>query len=79
MISSISSQFTSFHLKTRVTLGAILNLTLDIPKTFLLEKKMRMYLSGQVSRVQYNKNGQKDQLISLHLKNNYKIQPYFPS
>ena len=74
-LSSISSQEAALRLNSKVMIGSRLNLALNIPKTLILEKSLKLHLSGTVIIVQPDTNGRKKQLISLRLDNNYRIQP----
>jgi len=72
-LSSISSQMAMFRLNSGVTIGTRLILSLDVPKTYLLENNLKMELSGRVTYVKEEHNSDKKQLISLHLDKNFKI------
>jgi hypothetical protein len=74
-ISSISSQEATFFLNSRVTIGSRLNLSLNVPKTLILEKQLRLSLSGRVKYVKGETNSEKKQLVSLELDKNFKIHP----
>ena len=71
---SISSQEATFWLNSGVTIGSKLNLSLDIPKTLILEKKLRLFISGTVIYVKAESKSKKKQLISIKLDRTYKIQ-----
>lgn len=72
-LSSISSQEAIFWLNSGVTIGSQLNLTLDIPKTLILEDQLKLIISGNVVYVKAEANKKKKQLISVQLDKNYKI------
>lgn len=74
-LSSISSQEAIFSLNSGVTIGAKLNLFLDIPKTIILEDHLKLIISGDVVFVKSETNNNKKQLISVRLEKNYKINP----
>ena len=75
-LSSISSQEAIFLLNSGITIGSKLNLSLDIPKTLVLENQLKLLISGRVFYVKAEGNKNKKQLISIHLDKNYKIQPF---
>lgn len=72
-LASISSQEAILRLNSRVVIGSKLNLSLEIPKTFLLENHLKLEISGRVCFVKADQNGTKKQLIALRLDKNYKI------
>lgn len=72
-LSSISSQEAIFWLNSGVTIGSKLNLSLDVPKTLVLENQLKLLISGRVFYVKAEGNNNKKQLISIHLDKNYKI------
>lgn len=79
---SISSQEAIFELKSSVALGTNLELSLEIPKTLILESQLNLFVSGKVVFIQTPsedsdadfKNSKK-QVVALHLNTSYKIQP----
>lgn len=73
-LSSISSQEVIFWLNSGVTIGSKLNLSLDVPKTLVLENQLKLLISGRVFYVKAEGNNNKKQLISIQLDKNYKIQ-----
>ena len=73
-IASISAQEASFWLKNKVTLGTNVNLSLNVPKTLVLESHLNLQLSGEVKYVQSEVNNKRLQLITLHLDKLFKIQ-----
>ena len=72
-ISSISSQEVTFHLNSGVIIGSKLNLCLEVPKTLILEKQLKLSLSGRVKYVGAETNSEKKQIISVDLDRNFKI------
>jgi len=75
-LTSISSQIVKFSLKSKLTIGSRLNLSLDIPKTIILEYPMNLFISGEVIFVKADSNGQSKQFVSVELDKNFKIQKY---
>ncbi|MGD8539679.1 MAG: hypothetical protein PVI66_13270 [Candidatus Aminicenantes bacterium] len=73
-ISSISSQEASFWLKEKVTIGTHLNMSIEIPKTLILESHLNLSISGEVIFVQSETNSRKKQLVIIRLDRTYKIQ-----
>ncbi len=72
-ISSISSQEATFQLNSGVTIGCKLNLCLEVPKTLILEKQLRLSLYGRVKYVKAETNSEKKQIISVDLDKNFKV------
>ncbi len=72
--SSISSQEASFWLKDKVTIGTRLNVSLQIPKTLILESHLNLSISGEVVFVQTETNSRKKQLVIIRLDRSFKIQ-----
>lgn len=73
-IASISAQEASFWLKNKVTIGTNVNLSLDVPKTLVLESQLNLLLSGEVKYIQTGVNNKRLQLITLQLDRLFKIQ-----
>jgi hypothetical protein len=78
-VSSISSQEAFFSLNSKVTLGSKLGISLDIPRTLVLEKRLKVLLTGTVISIQAKTGNQKKQRIALKLDKKYKILPCLPS
>ena len=74
-LASISSQEAVFWLDSGVTIGSKLKLSLDVPKTVLLESNLKLEITGRVTFVKADQNNEKKQLISLRLEKKYKINP----
>jgi hypothetical protein len=72
-ISSISAQEVSFQLKTRVLVGSKLVLNLDVPRTLILEKPLRLLLSGSVVSASAEDGRGRRQNISALLDRTYKL------
>ncbi len=70
---SISSQEAIFTLNSGVTIGSRLQLFLEVPKTLILENRLRMLISGKVSYVKAEQNKGKKQMIVLDLDKSFKI------
>lgn len=75
---SISSQEAVFLMISKVMIGSRLILTLDIPKTFLLENQLKLEASGSVGFIRAESCKGRRQLISLRLDKNYKIRSIPP-
>lgn len=73
-ISSISSQEASFWLNKKVTIGTRINMSLQIPKTLILESHLNLLISGEVIFVQSETNNKKKQSVIIRLDRSYKIQ-----
>ena len=72
-LASISSQEAVFWIDSGVTIGSILKLFLDVPKTVLLESDLKLEITGRVTFVKADQSSEKKQLISLRLEKKYKI------
>ena len=74
-LASISAQEAVFWLDSWVTIGSKLKLSLDVPKTVLLENDLKLEITGRVTFVKADQSSEKKQLISLRLEKKYKINP----
>lgn len=76
LLFSISSEEATVWLKSRVLPGSKLDVSLEIPKTLILENHLKLQLSGTVIITQANseRNGKK-QLVSLRLDKRFKLLP----
>ncbi len=72
-ISSISAQEVSFRLKTRILVGSKLVLNLDVPRTLILEKPLRLLLSGSVVSASAEDGRGRRQNVSALLDRTYKL------
>lgn len=72
-ISSISAQEVSFPLKTRLLVGAKVLLNLDVPRTLILEKPLRLLLSGSVVSARAEDGRGKRQSVAARLDRTYKL------
>ena len=79
-ITSISSEEATVWLRSHVPVGAKLDISLDIPKTLILENSLKLHLTGTVLLTQPNSspNGKK-QLVSLRRDKKFKLLPIPPS
>jgi len=73
-ICSISAQEASFRLQTRLPIGSKVLLNLDIPRTIILEKPLRLVLSGTVVFVKPEDTLGKKQYLAARLDRGYKLQ-----
>ncbi len=78
-LSSISSQEAVFWLKNKVTIGSKLVLSLNVPKTLILENQLNLIVSGEVVFASSDPSHHNHQLISIQLDKLYKIQPIYSS
>lgn len=72
-ISSISAQEVSFRLKTRILVGSRVVLNLDVPRTLILEKPLRLLLSGSVLSASAEDDRGRRQNVSARLDRAYKL------
>lgn len=80
LVTSISSEEATVWLRSQVPIGAKLDISLDIPKTLILESSLKLHLTGTVLLIQTSsaRNGKK-QLVSLRLDRKFKLLPVPPS
>ncbi len=71
---SISSQEATFQLNSKVLIGSKLSLFVDIPKTYLLEKDLKLEASGRVTFIKAEEDRKKKQLVFLRLDKSYRIR-----
>ncbi len=74
-VLSISAQNALFWLNSKVLIGTPLYVSLQIPKTIILENRLNLLISGTVKLVQANTNKKNSQLISVQLDRTFKIRP----
>lgn len=72
-ISSISAQEVFFRLKTRILIGSKLVLNLDVPRTLILEKPLRLLLSASVVSASAEDGRGSRQNVSALLDRTYKL------
>jgi len=75
-LTSISSQEAIFFLDSAVTIGSRLKLSLDVPKTILLENDLKLEMTGRVTYVKAEQNSEKRQFIVLQLDKKYNIHSF---
>lgn len=80
LLSSISAEEATVWLRSHVTVGAKLDIALDIPKTLILENSLKLQLSGTVKLTQPDgtRTGKK-LLVSLQLDKKFKLLPIPPN
>ncbi len=74
----ISSQEASFLLGARLHVGTRLVLALDVPRTLILERPLRLSLSGTVGRLRQEQPEDDRQQVFLELDGGFKISPGTP-
>jgi hypothetical protein len=80
VLVSISSEEAEIWLRSKVAAGAKLNISLDIPKTLILENHLQLELTGIVAS-----NGPdlappgKKKVVSLRLDRKFRLLPVAPS
>ncbi|MGB4704658.1 MAG: hypothetical protein WBI18_06250 [Candidatus Saccharicenans sp.] len=70
-----SAQEARFYLKTPVSIGSVLRLSMKIPATPLLVYPLLLEISGEVKRVELNGQGRNGHLVTLELSRKYRLQP----
>ncbi len=80
LISSISAEEATVWLRSQVTIGTKLDISLDVPKTLILENSLKLQLSGTVKLIQIDSaRTAKKQLVSLELDKKFKLLPIPPN
>jgi len=74
-IMAISSQEACFLLSTRLHVGSRLILALDVPRTLILERPLRLSVSGTVGRLRQDHPEDDRQHVFLELDGGFKISP----
>lgn len=72
---SISAEEAKLWLKSRVAIGAKIDLFLDIPQNILLGNDLKLALSGTVALARSDENvGGRKQMVAVRLDKRFKIQ-----
>jgi len=74
-IQSISSQVAYFSTFADLNIGSRVTLSLEIPRTLMLEKQLLLAVSGSVSRVEQEKNSIGFKRVKLLLERRFRLQP----
>jgi hypothetical protein len=74
-ICSISAQEVSFRLSTRLLIGAKMAVTLEIPRTLILESSLRLLVTGSVVQVRSEAQNGKSQFVSVRLDRAFRLRP----
>jgi hypothetical protein len=74
-ICAISAQEVSFRLNTRLLIGNKLTISLDVPRTLILESPLRLLVAGLVVYVRSEAVDGKSQYVTLHLDRSFRLQP----
>jgi len=72
-ISSISAQEVLFRLRTRLIIGSRLAIHLDVPRTLILEKPLRLFLSGSVVSARADDGRGHRQNVAARLDRTYRL------
>jgi hypothetical protein len=75
-LQSISSQEACFRLSTRVKKNSKLFISLDVPKTLILENHLILSLSGTPIFIKAEKEKKKNYIIRINLDRTYKIRQF---
>jgi hypothetical protein len=78
-IFSISAQEVSFRLNARLLIGAKMTVTLDVPRTLILESPLRLLVTGLVVHVRSESQNGKCQFVSLRLDRTFRLKPSPPA
>lgn len=74
-VTTISSSQANFSLRSKVIVGTKLSAVLEIPKTLILEKNLKLRISGNVIYAREDAADTERQLICIKLDRGYKIFP----
>lgn len=74
-IRAISAEEACFLLSARLHVGARLMLALDVPRTLILERPLRLSISGVVGRLCQEQPEDERQHVFLELDSGFKISP----
>jgi hypothetical protein len=74
-VCAISAQEVSVRLNTRLLIGAKTTISLDIPRTLILESPLRLLLTGLVVYVRSESENGKSQYVSVQLDRGFRLQP----
>ncbi len=72
---SLSAQEATFRLNAPLLIGAKINLALEVPRTLILEKPMKLQVSGSVVYVRSEIGNGKVQLAIVRLERGFKLIP----
>ncbi len=74
-LHAISAEEISFPLRARLLIGSKVTVTLDIPRTLILENPLRLLVSGDVVFVRIEEGNGRDQFISARLNRSFRLRP----
>jgi hypothetical protein len=74
-ICAISAQELSFRLNARLLIGSKTIVSLDIPRTLILESPLRLLVSGLVIYVRSEAENGKSQYLTIRLDRSFRLQP----
>jgi hypothetical protein len=74
-ICAISAQEVSVCLNTRLLIGAKTTISLDIPRTLILESPLRLLVTGLVVYVRSESMNGKSQYVTVQLDRGFRLQP----
>jgi len=74
-LCAISAQEVSFRLNTRLLIGSKMTVTLDVPRTLILESPLRLLVTGRVVYVRSENENGKSQYVSIQLDRSFRLQP----
>jgi hypothetical protein len=72
---SISAQEISFCLKSRLLIGTKVSVSLDIPRTLILERPLRLLVAGAVVHVRFEEGNGQRQVVALQLDRSFRLHP----
>ncbi len=72
-IVEISAQEASFRLRTRMLAGAKVTIALSVPRTLILEKPLRLLVTGAAVTVRSEDEGGLRQLVSVRLDRAFRL------
>jgi hypothetical protein len=75
LVCAISAQEVSVRLNARLLIGAKMTVTLDVPRTLILESPLRLLVTGIVVYVRSEVENGKTQYVSIRLDRSFRLQP----
>jgi len=74
-LCAISAEEVSFRLNARLLIGSKMTVTLDVPRTLILESPLRLLVTGRVVYVRSETENGKSQYVSIQLDRSFRLQP----
>jgi hypothetical protein len=75
VLSHISHEGSTFHLKNRVSVGERLRLVIDLPEKISADKSLKLVVKGKVAQIEAGDSPAAAQKISVAFDSKYIIKP----